>query len=94
MWVFCECTKPSHSHKKKVTFGPEYTVYGTMSCGYTVKMVKHLKDIGKNFKFVDVNENKQQFEKVLEGFGVQRTGVPFNVHEPSSTYFIGYKQVQ
>ena len=35
--------------------GSEYTVYGTMRCPYTVKMVDELKAKGKTFTYVDVS---------------------------------------
>jgi hypothetical protein len=73
----------------------EYVIYGTLRCGYTVKMIKHLDIIGKQYKFVDVSkkENEIMYEHVLNHFGVKRGGVPFTVHIPSDTYFIGFKKI-
>lgn len=72
----------------------EYIVYGTLRCGYTVKMINHLKEIGKGYMFVDVSKHEDKYNKVLNHYGVKRSGVPFTVHTPSDTYFIGYKQVK
>jgi len=79
---------------KRVSFAAEYIVYGTMSCGYTVKMVKHLENIGKSFKFVDITQNSNVYESVLKHFNVKHIGVPFTVHKPSDTYFVGFKAIK
>jgi glutaredoxin len=79
--------------KKRVTFDSEFVVYGTMSCGYTVKMCEHLQKTERTFEFVDVRKNTDRYMKELARFGVKSSGVPFVVHKPSDTYFIGFKPV-
>jgi glutaredoxin len=100
--LFCNCFMKNVSvmggpissrSNKRVVFEHEYEVYGTMRCGYTVKMCQHLQAIGKTFKFIDVTKNAGAYENVLKHFGVTRSGVPFTVHKPTNTYFIGFKEV-
>ena len=92
--VTCAC-KPNMvwKPKKRVTFDSEFVVYGTMRCGYTVKMCDHLKNTGRTFDFVDVRKDTDRYVKELRRFGVESSGVPFVVHKPSDTYFIGFKAV-
>ena len=89
----CVCDNSTTPNGKRVTFDVEYVVYGTMSCGYTVKMCDHLKRTGKSFEFVDVSEQTTLYQNVLNKFGVKSSGVPFVVHKPSDTYFIGFRKV-
>ena len=92
--VACTCGKRmGKKSKKTVTFDSEYVVYGTMRCGYTVKMCEHLQKTGRTFEFVDVSEQTEAYIKELRRFGVESSGVPFVVHKPTDTYFIGFKPV-
>jgi len=36
--------------------GKQWTVYGTMGCGWTRKQLDHMKKNGKSFKFVDCDK--------------------------------------
>ena len=36
----------------------EWTVYGSMDCGWTVKQLKHMKDNGVSHTFVDCSNGK------------------------------------
>lgn len=80
--------------QKKVSFAPEYEVYGTMSCGYTVKMIDHMKQIGKTYKFIDISKNPSMYTNVLEMYSQKHIGVPFVVHVPTQTFFVGFKQLK
>ena len=70
----------------------EYTVYGTMRCPYTVKMVKELKEKGKEFQYVDVAtpEGNAAYDKVTGGVA---TGVPYTVHIPTGEHIKGFKKI-
>lgn len=94
MQLFCNCLmKGGSKPTRHVVLDHEYEVYGTMRCGYTVKMCKHLQTIGKTFKFIDVTANEKAYNNILRHFRVTRSGVPFTVHKPTDTYFIGYKEI-
>jgi hypothetical protein len=40
----------------KKTDGKEWTIYGTMGCGWTRKQLEHMKKVGKPYTFVDCDK--------------------------------------
>ena len=43
-------------YRTSVPNGKQWTVYGTMGCGWTRKQLDHMKKNGKSFKFVDCDK--------------------------------------
>jgi hypothetical protein len=60
----------------------EWTIYGTMGCGWTRKQLDYMKQSGKSFTFVDCDEGECPD---VEGF-------PTMIHS-SGERVVGYKEV-
>lgn len=68
-----------------------FSVYGTMRCGYTVKMLDHLKALGQSVRFVDVSipEGDAEFKNVTEGKNIR--GIPFTIDHKTSETISGFQ---
>ena len=73
--------QPAKAIKAKTTDG-EWTVYGSMGCGWTRKQLEYFKDKGKPYTFVDCDSEDC---KGIEGF-------PTMVHS-SGERVVGFKEV-
>ena len=65
-----------------VTIGEEWTVYGTMGCGWTRKQLEYMEKNGKPFKFVDC---EKEGCSGMEAF-------PTIVH-PNGEKTVGYSEI-
>jgi hypothetical protein len=68
--------------KASASNGEEWTVYGTMGCGWTRKQLEYMEKNGKPFRFVDCDKEGCSG---MEAF-------PTIVH-PSGEKTVGYKEV-
>lgn len=70
-----------------------FVVYGSMRCGYTVKMLDHLKELGQSIRFVDVNtaEGDAEFKKVTEGKNIR--GIPFTIDTRTGKEIAGFQKI-
>jgi glutaredoxin len=41
-------------------------VYGSNWCGYTVRVLRHLEDLGVAFRYVDVDQNPEDEKRIAE----------------------------
>ena len=61
-----------------VSNGEEWTVYGTMGCGWTRKQLDYMKRTGKPFTFIDCDKNgcegMDAFPTLVSPEGVRHTG--------------------
>lgn len=94
LFVLYTFSSPCKSKQKHVSFAPEYEIYGTMTCGYTVKMINHMKEVGKTYKFIDVSKEPHMYKYVLDQYKQKHVGVPFVVHIPTNTFFVGFKPLK
>ncbi len=62
--------------------GPNWTVYGTMGCGWTRKQLDYMKNNGKSYTFVDCDNGGCSDMKAY----------PTLVH-PNGERIVGYKEV-
>jgi len=62
--------------------GEEWTVYGTMGCGWTRKQLDHMKKAGKPFTFVDCDKGNCDS---VDAFPT--------LVSPSGEKHVGYKEV-
>lgn len=70
-----------------------FTVYGTMRCGYTVKMLDHLKKIGTSYEFVDVSlpAGDAAFKEATRGKNIR--GIPFSVDHETGEEIAGFREI-
>ena len=68
--------------KRRVSTGEEWTVYGTMGCGWTRKQLEYMEKNGKPFIFVDC---EKEGCSGMEAF-------PTIVH-PSGEKTVGYSEI-
>ena len=64
-----------------ISTGEEWTIYGTMGCGWTRKQLEYMEKSGKPFTFVDCDK----------GECAGMTAFPTTV-DPSGKKTVGYKQ--
>lgn len=62
--------------------GADWTIYGSMSCGWTRKQIDHMKENGIPYKFVDCSKNK------CEGIN----GFPTTIHK-TGIRLDGYNEI-
>jgi hypothetical protein len=62
--------------------GADWTIYGSMSCGWTRKQIDHMKENGIAYKFVDCAKSK------CEGIN----GFPTTIHK-SGMRLDGYNEI-
>lgn len=60
----------------------DWTIYGSMSCGWTRKQINHMKENGIPYKFVDCSKNK------CEGIN----GFPTTIHK-TGIRLDGYNEI-
>jgi len=70
----------------------QYTVYGTMKCPYTVKMIDELKAKDKTFTFKDVSKPDINNEYNLVKRG-DSTGVPYTIDVTTGEHILGYRRM-
>lgn len=70
--------KNGDSVKSPVSDGKQWTVYGTMGCGWTRKQLDYMKKNGKSFKFVDCEKegcsNMDAFPTIVSPEGEKIVG--------------------
>ena len=74
--------KNGGSTKSPVSDGKQWTVYGTMGCGWTRKQLDYMKNNGKSYTFVDCDKGGCSG---MEAF-------PTLVH-PNGERIVGYKEI-
>lgn len=80
--AMCLCTnKPSRAHR--------FEMYGSMRCGYTVKMLEYLRSHGQTVKFIDVNtpEGGAAFDKL------NIRGVPYTIDTRTGEKISGFRKI-
>jgi glutaredoxin len=72
---------------------PRFVVYGSMQCGYTVKMLDYLKGEGGSVRFVDVNTNtgNAEFKRATRGKNIR--GVPYTIDNNTNKGIRGFKEI-
>lgn len=73
--------------------GSRFTVYGSMHCGYTVKMLDYLKARGVSYTFVDVNkpEGDSAFKEATIGKNIR--GIPYSIDHKTGEEIAGFKEI-
>ena len=68
-----------------------YTVYGTMTCPYTVKMLDEVKHHG-TVRFVDVSQplGMHEFKSVSNS---KSNGVPYTVDNKTGRHIVGFQKI-
>ena len=82
-----------YTHTHSATTDSRFTVYGTMRCGYTVKMLDHLKKIGTSYEFVDVSlpAGDAAFKEATRGKNIR--GIPFSVDHQTGEEIAGFREI-
>lgn len=62
--------------------GKQWTVYGTMGCGWTRKQLEHMKKVGKPYIFVDCD--KEDCGKM--------SAFP-TIHDPNGKESVGFSEI-
>ena len=65
-----------------VSNGEQWTIYGTMGCGWTRKQLDHMKNVNKPFTFIDCDKEN------CDGMDAFPTLI-----SPSGEKHVGYKEV-
>lgn len=70
-----------------------FVVYGSMRCGFTVKMLDHLKTVGAAVRFVDVNTStgNAEFKRVTKGQNIR--GVPYTIDNETKKGIRGFQEI-
>jgi glutaredoxin len=73
--------------------GSRFTVYGSMGCGYTVKMLDYLKSLDVSYEYVDVNKpaGDAAFKEVTAGKNIR--GIPYTIDHKTSEGIAGFKEI-
>ena len=73
--------------------GSRFTVYGSMRCGYTVKMLDYLKSRDVSYEYVDVNKpaGDAAFKEVTAGKNIR--GIPYTIDHKTSEGIAGFKEI-
>lgn len=68
---------------------PRFKMYGSMRCGYTVKMLNYLRSKGQQVNFVDVNtpEGSSAFDKL------NIRGVPYTIDMLTGENISGFRKI-
>lgn len=66
-----------------------FKMYGSMRCGYTVKMLNYLRSKGQQVKFIDVNtpEGSLAFDKL------NIRGVPYTIDMRTGEKISGFRKI-
>lgn len=84
VWMFqCVCSNTN----------PRFVVYGSMQCGFTVKMLEYLKGTGESVSFVDVNTStgNAEFKRVTKGKNIR--GVPYTIDNKTNKGIRGFQEI-
>lgn len=70
-----------------------FTVYGSMKCGYTVKMLQYLKNSAESVRFVDVNTftGDAEFKRITKGKNIR--GVPYTIDHKTNKNIRGFQEI-
>lgn len=82
MYMLYLCAhRPSREHR--------FEMYGSMRCGYTVKMLEYLRSRGQRVKFIDVNtpEGGAAFDKL------NIRGVPYTIDTQTGEKISGFRKI-
>lgn len=74
----------------KKTMGQErFKMYGSMRCGYTVKMLNYLRSKGQQVRFIDVNtpDGGEAFDKL------NIRGVPYTIDMRTGEKISGFRKI-
>lgn len=79
----------TNSQTRSISEEGRFKMYGSMRCGYTVKMLDYLKSRGQNVKFVDVNtpEGGAAFNKL------NIRGVPYTIDLKTGEKISGFREI-
>jgi len=90
--MYLHCTSTNYK-TGNMGIGSRFTVYGSMRCGYTVKMLDHLKARGVSYEFVDVNKplGDAAFKKVTMGKNIR--GIPYSIDHKTGEDIAGFKEI-
>lgn len=66
----------------KKTDDKNWTIYGTMGCGWTRKQLEHMKNVGKPYTFVDCD--KEDCGKM--------SAFP-TIHDPNGNETVGFSEI-
>ena len=83
VYLLYQCTN-------KKTMGHErFKMYGSMRCGYTVKMLNYLRSEGQQVQFIDVNtpEGSEAFDKL------NIRGVPYTIDLRTGEKISGFRKI-
>ena len=77
----------------KASEGSRFTVYGSMRCGYTVKMINYLEAHKMSYTFVDVNkpDGNNAFNKATSGKNIR--GVPYSIDHKTGEEIAGFREI-
>ena len=83
----CQCT-PNHE-----TSSPRFMVYGSMNCGYTVKMLNYLKNANQSVQFIDVSTESGdlEFKRVTKDKNIR--GVPYTIDNKTKKNIRGFQEI-
>lgn len=72
---------------------PRFVVYGSMQCGFTVKMLDYLNGAGESVRFVDVDTHtgNAEFKRITKGKNIR--GVPYTVDRTTNTSIRGFQEI-
>lgn len=90
--LLCYCSSSANRMTIEPSNASRFSVYGTMRCGYTVKMLDYLKEMGQSVRFVDVSlpEGDAEFKNVTEGKNIR--GIPFTVDHKTGDTIAGFQK--
>lgn len=84
--IITKPTKPkSQSNMNINSNNPRYIIYGSMKCGYTLKLLDHLKEINRMHEFIYKDANG---DKNYESLNVQ--GVPCIYCMKTGKFVVGF----
>ena len=83
MYMVCLCMNKSSMGQER------FKMYGSMRCGYTVKMLNYLRSKGQQVKFIDVNtpEGSLAFDKL------NIRGVPYTIDMRTGEKISGFRKI-
>lgn len=91
----CDCCKKGHHGRNVMPRSilkrrPEFVVFGSPRCGYTVKLLDEIKERGATNRFIYKDITKEENREEYESLGVQ--GVPVTVSmRDESKMVVGYR---
>ena len=72
---------------------PRFVVYGSMRCGFTVKMLDYLRGAGESVRFVDVNTSAGDVEFKHVTIGKHIRGVPYTIDNNTKKGIRGFQEI-